>query len=332
MANEFLSQDEVDSLLKGVVDGPEPTPAPEEAGGVRPYKLGTHERIVRDRMPTLEIINDRFARLLRIGLFHFMRRSPEVTVAPARVVQYSDFIGTLAVPTNLNLVAAKPLRGTTLFVFEPTLVFRIIDNLFGGDGRFPTRVEGRDFTQTEQRIILRLLHIAFDDYQKSWQNVYPLRFEYVRSEMHPQFASIATPAEMVVVSSFNVEIGGQGGAFHICMPYASLEPIRDLIERPMRGDQAEPDRRWFEMLQKQVQVADVEIVADLATTTMKLGELMTMKAGDVLPIDLPSTIEAKVDGVPVIECGYGELNGRYALRVERMLRPQEDTKQGDAHG
>lgn len=332
MANEFLSQEEVDALLKGVVDEPESATAPDEPGGVRAYKLGTQERIVRGRMPTLEIINDRFGRLLRIGLFNFMRRSPEISIAPARVVKYSEFVRNLVVPTNLNLATVKPLRGTTLFVFEPALVFLIIDNLFGGDGRFHTRVEGRDFTQTEQRIISRLLHVVFEDYQKSWERVYPLRFEFVRSEMHTQFANIATPTEIVVVSTFNIEFGGRGGSFHICIPYSTLEPIRDLIYSPMQGDQAEPDRRWFHMLQKQVQAADVEIVADLATTTMKLGGLMKMKVGDVLPIDLASTIEAKVDGVPVIECGFGELNGRYALRVERLLRPEKDTKQGDAHG
>lgn len=332
MANEFLSQEEVDALLKGVVDEPESATAPDEPGGVRAYKLGTQERIVRGRMPTLEIINDRFGRLLRIGLFNFMRRSPEISIAPARVVKYSEFVRNLVVPTNLNLATVKPLRGTTLFVFEPALVFLIIDNLFGGDGRFHTRVEGRDFTQTEQRIISRLLHVVFEDYQKSWERVYPLRFEFVRSEMHTQFANIATPTEIVVVSTFNIEFGGRGGSFHICIPYSTLEPIRDLIYSPMQGDQAEPDRRWFHMLQKQVQAADVEIVANLATTTMKLGGLMKMKVGDVLPIDLASTIEAKVDGVPVIECGFGELNGRYALRVERLLRPEKDTKQGDAHG
>ena len=161
MANEFLSQDEVDSLLEGVVDDPEAQGTDER--GVRSYKLGAQERIVRGRMPTLEIINDRFARLLRIGLFNFMRRSPEITVAPARVSNYAEFIRTLVVPTNLNLATVKPLRGTSLFIFEPTLVFLIIDNLFGGDGRFHGNVAGREFTQTEQRIVQRLLQVVFDD-------------------------------------------------------------------------------------------------------------------------------------------------------------------------
>lgn len=331
MSNEFLSQDEVDALLKGVVDEPEAEAAPEPQGGVRPYKLGTQERIVRGRMPTLEIINERFARLLRIGIFNFMRRSPEISVAPVRVVKYSEFIRNLVVPTNLNIAAVKPLRGNALFIFEPTLVFIVIDNLFGGDGRFHSRVEGRDFTPTEQRIIQRLLAVVFDDYQKSWQNVHPLRFEYVRSEMHTQFANIATPTEVVIVSTFNVEIGSNGGAFHICIPYSTLEPIRDLIYSPMQGDHAEPDRRWNLMLQKRLQEADVELVANLASAELTVADLVKLKAGDVLPIDLGRTIEARVHGVPVLECGYGELNGRYALRVERLLRPESDIPQGAPH-
>ena len=331
MANEFISQDEVDALLKGVVDEPD-VEAGVEPGGVKPYRLGTEERIVRGRMPTLEIINDRFARFLRIGMFNFMRRSPEISIVPPRVVKYGEFVRSLVQPTSLNLVTVRPLRGNALFVFEPALVFMIIDNLFGGDGRFHGKSEGREFTQTEQRIIHRLLHVVFDDYQKSWQPVHPLQFEYVRSEMHTQFAHIAKPTEIVVVSSFNIEIGGNGGAFHICIPYSMVEPIRDLIYSTLQVDQAEPDRRWQHMLQKQVQAADVEIVANLASREMTLGELVTMKVGDVLPIELPTRIQAKVDGVPVLECGYGELNGRHALRVERLVRPENETIQGDSHG
>ena len=213
MTNEFLTQDEVDALLKGV-SGEADSPATDEpAGGVRSYNLATQERIVRGRMPALEIINDRFARMLRVGLFNFMRRSPEISVGPVRVIKYSEFVRNLVVPTNLNIVQVKPLRGSGLFVFEPSLVFLVVDNLFGGDGRFHMRVEGRDFTATEQRIIRRMLEVVTADYEASWKHVHPLKFEYVRSEMHTQFANIASPTEVVVVSTFSIELGSGGGAF-----------------------------------------------------------------------------------------------------------------------
>lgn len=330
MSNEFLSQEEVDALLMGVDDS-EQTEQPAEAGGVRPYKLGTQERIVRGRMPTLEIINDRFARLLRIGLFNFMRRSPDVSVAPARVIKYSEFVRNLVVPTNLNIAHVRPLRGNALFVFEPTLVFLIVDSLFGGDGRFHTRVEGRDFTQTEQRIIQRMLQVVFDDYQKSWENVFPLTFEYVRSEMHTQFANIATPTEIVIVSTFSIELGSSGGAFHICIPYATLEPIRALIYSSVQGDQTEPDRRWQQTLVRQVQQAEVELVANLATASLKVRDLLAMKVGDVVPIEIPDVVEASVDGVPILHGRFGEINGRTALRVEQLLRAEPDHHSGVSH-
>ena len=330
MADEFISQDEVDSLLKGVVDGPDAT-SDDGAGGVRPYRFGADPGTGATAMPALDLVNDRFARLLRVGLYEFMRRMPQIASTPAKKVKYGEFVASLAVPANFNLVTCKPLRGTTLFVFEPSLVFHIIDSLFGGDGRFSKRNEGREFTRTEQQIIQRLLAIVFADCQKSWESLHPVRFEHVRSEMHPQFVGIAAPDDLMVVSTFTIDFNGQGGALHICMPCATLEPIRTLVERPAQGDQTGPDERWLQRMNARLQGADVEIVADLASTTMTLGDLMAMKAGDVLPIDLSPRIEARVDGIPMAECGYGELNGRYALRVERVLRPQSE-RLGEAHG
>ena len=319
MSNDFMTQEEVDALLKGVT-GEEDAPASEEQGdGVRPYNLAKQERIVRGRMPTLEIINERFARLLRVGLFNFMRRSPEISVGPVRVIKYGEFVRNLVVPTNLNVVQAKPLRGNSLFVFEPALVFLVVDTMFGGDGRFHSRVEGRDFTQTEQRIIRKMLQVVFDEYQKAWANVYPLTFEYVRSEMHTQFANIATPTEIVVATTFNIELSGGQTALHICMPYATLEPIRDLIYSTMQGDQMEPDRRWVRMLSLQVQDAEVELVTNLVTTTLSIKELLRAKSGDVLPVDIPPRVAGEVHGVPLFEASYGALNGHYALKVDRVL-------------
>ncbi len=228
MSKDFLSQEEVDALLQGVNGEPEES-APEAAAAatpVRPYNLATQERIVRGRMPALEIINERFARLLRTGLFNFVRRAAEIAPGPVRVIKFSEFIRNLAVPANLNLVHVKPLRGTGLFVFDANLIFLIVDNLFGGSGQLQARAESRDFTPTEQRIIQRMLAIVFEDLENAWSSVHPLKFEYVRSEMHARFANVATPNEVVVVTTFNIDFESAGGEIHICMPYSMLEPIR----------------------------------------------------------------------------------------------------------
>jgi flagellar motor switch protein FliM len=330
MAQEFLSQDEVDALLKGVNGEAEAAPAPAPAGGVRSYDIARQERIVRGRMPTLDVINDRFARLMRIAMYNFMRRSPEISVGGVRVIKFGEFVRNLVVPTNLNIVQLKPLRGSALFVFDPSLVFTVIDSLFGGNARLQTRVEGRDFTLTEQRIIQRLLAVVIEGYQNSWSPVYPLTFEYVRSEMHTQFANIATPNEIVVVTTFPIEIGSGGGQLHICIPYAAIEPIRDQLASSTQGDHMGPDKRWLRMLSKQVQLAEVELKANLASIPLRVSQLLGMKVGDVIGFDPPEAVTAEVDGVPIFECRYGVLNRQYAIKVERVIAiPSQDNNLGE---
>ena len=332
MAETFLSQEEVDALLRGVTGEQDDDQAQVDNSGVRTYNLATQERIVRGRMPTLEIINERFARLLRIGLFNFLRRTAEVSVGPVRVSKYSEFIRNLVVPTNLNLVHMKPLRGTTLMVLDPNLVFLLVDNLFGGDGRFHTRVEGRDFTQTEQRIIQRILEIIFETYAKSWEPVYPVEFEYVRSEMNTQFANIATPNEVVVATTFTIELGQVSGEMHFCTPYSTIEPVRDILTSSLQGETLEIDKRWIRLMTQQIQTAQVEIIVDMGTASSTIGDMLNMKVGDIIPIAVPDTVEAKVDGVPIMECAYGKFNGQYALRVERLISNSTETSQGEDRG
>jgi len=320
MSSDFLSQDEVDALLKGVTGEAEEVEQSEELGsGPRPYNLGTQERIVRGRMPTLELVNERFARYLRIGLFNYMHRSAEISVGAIRVQKYSEFTRNLVVPTNLNLVLAKPLRGTSLFVLDPSLVFLVVDNMFGGDGRFHTRVEGRDFTPTEQRIIRGILNVVFAEYARSWKPVYDLNFEYIRSEMNSQFANIATPSEIVISTAFTLEFGGASADMHICFPYSMLEPIRELLYSSMQSDQLSTDRRWIIMLRNQLKHAEVEITAQLATQTVTLREILRLKIGDVIPLEVPEKIAALVDEVPLLECRYGQQGGQYALKIERFI-------------
>jgi flagellar motor switch protein FliM len=323
MAEDFLSQEEVDALLKGASGEAEEVQAEENVSGVRPYNIATQERIVRGRMPTFEIINERFARFLRIGLFNFMRRTVDISVGPVNVVKFSKFVRNLVVPTNLNMVNIKPLRGTALIVIDPQLIFLIVDNLFGGDGRFHTRVEGRDFTQTEQRIIQRLLDVVFENYEKSWKSVYPVNFDYIRSEMDPQFASIATPNEVVVTVAFNIELGNTSGEFHLCMPYTMVEPIRDILYSSLQGDHLEVDKRWVRLLSKQVQRAEVELIANLGHAKVTLGQILNVQEGDVVPLDIPETVTAQVDGIPIMKCRYGIINGQYALKVSSMISQGE---------
>jgi flagellar motor switch protein FliM len=332
MNQQILSQDEVDALLQGITGESQKLEAEDApTGAIRDYNLASQERIVRGRMPTMEIVNERFARNIRIGLFNFIRKSPEVSLSGIKVQKYSAFLREIVVPTNFNIVSVKPLRGTGLVVCDPTLVFAVIDALFGGAGRYHTRIEGRDFSPTEQRIIQRLMEVVITEYRKAWTGVYPLELEYQRSEMQPQFANIATPSEVIVSSSFTLEIGDTTGTMHFCIPYSTLEPIRDVLYSTVQGDATEPDRRWVNLLKQQIQAAEVELVAELATAPATVEQLLSFKPGDFIELDLNPAIQAKVDGVPVLECHYGTSKGKYAIKVNKLLTGPSAGWLGESH-
>ncbi|AOW12217.1 flagellar motor switch protein FliM [Hydrogenophaga crassostreae] len=332
MSESFLSQEEVDALLEGVTGESQKieveAPSTEK---VRGYNLSNQERIVRGRMPTMEVVNERFSRNLRLGLFNFIRRSPEISVGAVKVQKYSAFLRDLVVPTNFNVMAVRPLRGNGLVVCEPTLLFGVIDSLFGGSGKFQTRIEGRDFSPTEQRVIKRLVEVISEEYKKAWAGVYPLELSYQRSEMQPQFATVATPSEIVVTTSFSLEIGDITGSLHICIPYATLEPIRDVLYSTVQGDAMEVDRRWIRLLTHEIQAAELTLVGELAQTDATVEQLLAMKIGDFLELERAPSIEAKVEGVPLFECQYGTHKGKYALRIDRKLRGAEMNWLGDSY-
>ncbi|MBQ1762568.1 MAG: flagellar motor switch protein FliM [Aquincola sp.] len=320
MNQQILSQDEVDALLQGITGESQKLEQEDvPQGGVRDYDLSSQERIVRGRMPTMEIINERFARNVRVGLFNLIRRSPEVSIGGIKVQKYSAFLREIVVPTNFNIVSVKPLRGSGLIVCDPNLVFAVIDALFGGGGKYHTRIEGRDFSPTEQRVILRMVEVIIEEYRKAWIGIYPLELEYQRSEMQPQFANIATPSEIVVATSFTLEIGDTTGAVHFCIPYSTMEPIRDVLYSTIQGDSNEPDKRWINLLKQQIQSAEVELVAELAHAGATIEQLLSFQPGDFIELDIKQQIQAKVDGVPVLDCHYGTSNGKYAIKVDQLI-------------
>lgn len=332
MSESFLSQEEVDALLEGVT-GESQTLEPEapNTDKVRGYNLSNQERIVRGRMPTMEVVNERFSRNFRLGLFNFIRRSPEISVGAVKAQKYSAFLRELVVPTNFNVMAVRPLRGNGLVVCEPTLLFGVIDSLFGGSGKFQTRIEGRDFSPTEQRVITRLVEVISEEYKKAWAGVYPLELVYQRSEMQPQFATVATPSEIVVTTSFTLEIGDITGAMHICIPYATLEPIRDVLYSTAQGEAMEVDRRWIRLLTHEIQAAELQLVGELATTDATIEQLLSMKVGDFLELERAPSIQAKVEGVPLFDCQYGTHKGKYALRIDRKVRGADTNWLGDSY-
>jgi flagellar motor switch protein FliM len=321
---DILSQDEIDALLHGVDGGKVETgtDVPPQDGVARSYDLASNDRIVRGRMPTLEMINDRFARFLRTTIFNLLRRSAEISVSGVQTIKFSQYVHGLLVPTSLNMVRIRPLRGTGLVVFDPKLVFTLVDNFFGGDGRFYTKIEGRDFTPTEQRVIQMLLTQVLKDLKEAWQMVADVDFEYLSSEMNPQFANIVSPTEVVVVNTFHVELEGGGGDIQLTMPYATIEPLRELLAAGLQSDRKEVDDRWPQALRHEVRAAMVELEATLTETDITLGDLLNLQPGDVIPIDMPKVVTARVDGVPVLNGQFGMSRGNLAIKVAERVVPR----------
>lgn len=325
MAHDILSQDEIDALLHGIDGGDVETEGDEGYDGeARVYDFNSQERIVRGRMPTLEMINERFARLFRIGLFNMLRRTPEVSVGGVEMMKFGEYVHSLFVPTSLNMVKVQPLRGTGLFVIDPKLVFVVVDNFFGGDGRFFTKIEGREFTPTELRVIRLVLDQAFGDLGEAWRPVLPLEFEYQTSEVNPQFANIVSPTEVVVVSRFHVELDGGGGDMHVTLPYTMIEPIRDLLDAGVQSDRNEVDERWTKSLREEMKTAEVELSSVLTEVQISLRDLRNLRPGDIIPVDLPEEVLLMAEEVPVFKGRFGVCNGNSAIKINQAIKRKHE--------
>ena len=316
---EVLEQEEIDALLKGVDSSEVQVESGASVPGVvSSYDMATHVRVVRGRMLTLEMIHERFARALGVGLCNMLRREPEITVAPVQLLKFSEYAQSLRLPSSLNLVRLAPLRGTALFVLDSRLVSTLVDNFFGGTGR-SAAVDGREFTGTEQRIIQMVLRQAFADLQAAWAPVNALQVEYLSSEMNAHFVNIVSPSEVVVVASFRIQLDGGGGELHVTMPYSMLEPIRELLGAGAQGESAGGNETWAQALRQEVEAVDVELVPVLGHSTLTVGQLLNLKPGDIIPCDFDGHATLLAEGVPFLRGTYGASRGQQAVKVASRL-------------
>ena len=320
MGSDLLSQDEIDALLHGVggddIDGADEGI---DDGTASSYDFNSQDRIVRGRLPTLEMINERFARYFRISLFNMLRRTAEIAVGGVQMMKFGEYIHSLFVPTSLNLVKVNPLRGTGLFVIDPKLVFIVVDNFFGGSGRH-AKIEGRDFTPTENRVIMMLLKQSFRDLQEAWLPVMPVEFEYMNSEVNPQFANIVSPTEVVVVTTFHIELDGGGGELHVAFPYSMIEPIREELDAGVQSDRSDTDERWADSLQEEMKEAKVTLVTTMMDKKVNLQQVLDFKEGDILPIDTPDQVMLTVEDLPLYKGKFGVSRGNKAVKITEKIK------------
>ncbi|HHL40481.1 MAG TPA: flagellar motor switch protein FliM [Deltaproteobacteria bacterium] len=318
MSEQILSQVEVDALLKGLSDGEIKTSQEvEEVDGIRPYDITSMERVVRGRMPTLEMINDKFTRSLRTPLFNFLNRMVDINTEGIKMSKYGDFLKNLHVPSSLNIFRLPPLKGQGILVLDPNLAFLLVDNYFGGDGRFHTRVEGRDFTQIELMVIKKLVLIIFKELNKVWQPVHPVEFQYDRAEINPQFVNIMSPSEVVLVITFRMEIDTLSHNFTFCLPYFMIEPIKDKLFGGFMGESVEVDQRWVERLTDQVRKVPLNCTAELGSVKLRMGDVINLQEGDVIQLDSKASdcITLKLEGVPKFYVRPGVTDGNYSVQL-----------------
>ena len=320
-----LSQEEVDALLQGVVSDDvasgkddEEEYDPEE---IVSFDLTAQDRIIRGRMPTLEIIHDRFVRLFRLTLSNALRRVVDINVRSTELIKFGEFIKTLPVPTSMNLFRMTPLRGNAMMVFETRLVFTLVEMFFGGGGDLETKTEGRDFTEIESRMIKRVIISALEDLQTSWRPVFPAQVNYVRSEVNPQFVSIVPHSEIVVVVTFDIEIGRAPMSIIVCVPYSMIEPIRTRLNAGFQSEQDEKDNTWSNRFKQNLQKVDVELIAKLGEMNISVRDFLNLQKNDVLYLEheTKSPISIEVNGVKKFTGFQGAYKGHKAINIDELI-------------
>jgi len=317
---DLLSQDEIDALLHSVDEGDVETESEVDEDGIAPYDLTNQHRIVRGRMPILETINERFARYTRVSLYNLLRRNCDVSIGGIQVTKFSEYIQSLYVPTSLNIVKFNPLRGYGLFVLDAKLVFKLVDNFFGGDGRH-SKIEGREFTPSEQRVVQMVLGDAFSDLSEAWESVFKIELEHVSTEVNPSLANnLVRESELVIVSTFNIELDGGGGDFQIAIPYSMIEPIKDLLDAGMKSDSEVHDSAWSQTLRIEILDADIVFGCNIFEKQISLRDVVDLEEGDIIPVDMQEHILLRANGIPMFKTKMGISGGNVALKVDEICK------------
>ena len=323
MTEKILSQDEVDALLKGVASGEIDT---EEArdkiiGGVRPYDFTNQERIVRGRMPGLEMANDGFARLFRGSMSSILAKFIDISIQTVEIIKFSDFIKTIPVPSSINLFKMEPLKGLSLLVLEAPLVFAFIEFFFGGSSAKHVKSEGRAFTAIEQRVVQKIVKLALKDMETAWHGIATIHPEYVSSEINPQFVTIVTPAEIVISIEVLIEIEDFTGKMFFCFPYSMLEPFKEKLYSGIHGNKFEMDRRWSMVMKEALLGMSVNVTAEIGTMVLNFSDVINFEPGTILNLNKSVTDElvVKVENSPKFKGVPGVSHGNQAIKLTKVI-------------
>lgn len=317
---DILSQDEVDALLKGIAEGEIETEKLEEVSGVKVYDFTGQEKIVRGRMPSLDIANERLARNFRLSLSAAIRHMVDVTNVNVNITKFYDFMRGIPFPSSINVFKMEPLRGFGLLVFDAPMIFSLIEYFFGGTGKGYYKPEGREFTPIEQKIIHKVVLMFFDDMEEAWKPVYPMKPTYVRSEMNPQFVTIVTPVDVVIRVEFVLEIEGKQCKAFVCIPYGAVEPIKEKLYSAFSADRDELDIKWLERLKDSLRQTPVTLQGELGSISMTVQDVLELQLGNTLILNkrVEDDVNLMVEGMPKFKGKFGVYRGMQAIKITRV--------------
>jgi flagellar motor switch protein FliM len=332
--NQVLSQSEVDALLAAVSDGDVTSGGDQAAGGgaggatddgkvVVAYDLTSQDRIIRGRLPQLDVIYERFMRAFRVSLSSALRRIATLNHASTDFLKFGEFINTLPMPTCMSVLRFNALRGSALLVIESKLAYALVDSFFGGDDRPYTKIEGKDFTPIEISIVRKVVELAIDDLESAWASVEKIDCSFVRTEVNPQFVGIVPPTDVVIASTFDVELENANGTMTVVIPYATIEPIKQKLSSGFQVESDQTDKKlWTSIIRDQLMETQIDIRVALGQTEIQLKDLMNLKVGDVIPLDqdISSEFDVEVEGVKKFKGFWGINHGSVAMQVTRQIQ------------
>lgn len=309
--NEILNEEEIDALV-----------GENASSGPRAFDFTSQDKIVRGKMPTLEMIGDRYIRNFKLSLYNLMRKTAEITPGPIQVVKFSDHISTFGKPTSFNIVEIEPLRGNGLVVLNGSLVSSLVETFFGGDGFKEAKHEEREFTAAEIRITRRFLDIIFQDMMDAWAPIYPITMSFVKAENNPSLAKIVTPSELIVVQSFQIELETGQGELQLMLPYAMIEPIRSVLDAGVQSDMDTPDERWTGAIKSSVIHAEVLLSCVMQEVKVSLKDIIKLNKGDIIPIEMPDRARIEAGGTPIFEAKFGVHDNHYAAQILKFIKEE----------
>lgn len=328
MAEQILSQDEINSLLRGLSEGEveqDDVQANDLAAGIKKFDLASQERIIRGRMPTMELIHDRFCRAFRTQISKFLGRTCFVNVGGIEMVKYGLFMKKLALPSSLHIYRMPPFLGYALMVVSSSLVFSIIESLFGGNGQGRARVDGREFTAIESRLIGKVVLMALDTLKEAWGPIHPVDFVYVRSEFNPLAVAICPPTDVVIVVTIEVELEQESATITLCIPYSTIEPLRQKLSAGFQSTRLETDGSHVRRMENNLMETKADISVQLAHGKIIARDLLQLNKGDIMTLETNPSDEAvvKIENAPKFYGYIGSYRGNKAVKITRDI-PHKD--------